>query len=121
VKNFARTVSLFLIAILYCFAVVTANSTPLNAQHHISSDSDHYLTVVTTNLYSPVTPSNNSVELFSNTTIPVFNITNSEHWALTKASEDLLHLSFLQYTQIAENALIRHRKSDIIFPSHYFW
>lgn len=42
-------------------------------------------------------------------------------WALVNATNVLFESTYLQYLKSSANFLIHYRKSDLIFPFHYFW
>ncbi|TLP80235.1 hypothetical protein [Maribacter sp. ACAM166] len=42
-------------------------------------------------------------------------------WVVLKSSELLFNARFKQYIIYSKTLLIRHRKSDLIFPFHNFW
>ncbi|MEX2369846.1 MAG: hypothetical protein WD578_02480 [Bacteroidales bacterium] len=58
---------------------------------------------------------------FNNLPVPNFNDPFSEPGAINKAIEQILEGGFTQYFRHSINFLIHYRKSDIIFPFHYFW
>lgn len=54
-------------------------------------------------------------------TSPNFNPNFEDFWAQSLSKELLLCAKFKQYNRFQKNRLVRYRKSDLIFPFHYFW
>ena len=42
-------------------------------------------------------------------------------WALVNTTNVLFQSTYAQYLKRSRNFLIHYRKSDLIFPFHYFW
>lgn len=121
-KNFRVLIAIAL-AVFYCFAVgVLTNSYTQSVylekqeptQVNFFSDSSTILFVHTLHYESLSNSFNN---------LPATSLKKplNEVVRKCKATEQLLETSFSQYTSISENILIHCRKSNLIFPFHYFW
>jgi hypothetical protein len=122
-KKNIRILSVIFLTVIYCFAIVAvANSlthsdnpnNPISSQENIISD-------FSVKLFYQTSQSESSGNSFKN--LPVLNFKNpfTGLWAIIKITEQFLETEFSQYKYFARNILINHRKSDIIFPFHYFW
>lgn len=58
---------------------------------------------------------------FFNPTFPDFKTSWAGDRSRTKVTEALLNTRFLQYINTSKNLLVNYRKSDLIFPFHYYW
>jgi hypothetical protein len=76
---------------------------------------------ISTQLFCNAAQAENEVNSFNS--FPVNNCKDpfSAPGAVSKAIEQILNVSFAQYTRYSRNFLVQCRKSDIIFPFHYFW
>lgn len=45
----------------------------------------------------------------------------AEHRSRSRITEVFFKTSFVQYTNVAINIRVNYRKSDLIFPFHYYW
>lgn len=52
---------------------------------------------------------------------PNFKKTSAWQWVSTKQSENILDEEFFSYVEKSSNLLINYRKSDLLYPFHYFW
>jgi len=109
---------------IYCFAISIV-SKPLNHsdfRNDSSSSQEKYFSDFSTKFFCDTSQSENSVNNYNN--LPSFLGFKSpfnELSIIIKITEQLLETAFYQYTNISINFLIEHRKTDIIFPFHYFW
>jgi hypothetical protein len=62
-----------------------------------------------------------SVNNYTSAPVPNFKNPTNGVWAIFKTTEQLFESTYSQYTRISRNFLIQHRKTDLIFPFHYFW
>lgn len=107
----------------YCFSISAI------AISVTQSDTHCYIDNSEKNFYTYFSKSN-----FFNTSHPTTNVTNPHiqpipsfkktydgFRSVTVVIERLLETEFNQYSQFCRSLLVRHRKTDIIFPFHYFW
>lgn len=119
-KNSIRILGATVLLAIYCFAISVV-TTSLSRSQFQKIDQDKYFSNVTSNLYFHTSPSESSVNNFTNFASPVFKNVYTGLWAIVKAIEHVSEAEFSQYTITSGNFLINYRKSDIIFPFHYFW
>jgi hypothetical protein len=107
---------------IYCFAIGAVNN-PLS--HSDFSNSTSYqekaISDFSANLLYPTSQSESSVNNYNNLPAPSFKNSNNRLSAISNTSEQLFETAFSQYTNISRNFLIHNRKTDILFPFHYFW
>jgi hypothetical protein len=122
-KNSIRIIGVIILTAIYCFVVSTVTNTPISSdyENHQTTEKEQYRAIISNNLFChtlEVESLSNSFEYF-----PVPNPKNlfNKHWSTTKFIEQLFESEFTQYYNFSINFLIKYRKSDIIFPFHYFW
>jgi hypothetical protein len=123
VKSNARILSALFLTAVYCFAMVVVTGSyahPANPHQPISSKKKLIAEFSTKQLWH-TTPSESSVNYVNNLPSPNSKNPCAEPWAVVNATERLFETAFAQYTSCSGKTLINHRKSDIIFPHHYFW
>ena len=122
-KSSIKILSIVALTAIYCFAigVVTKSLTYSDFQSHSTTPQEQYFSDFSTKLFCQTSQSESSVNNYNNLPVPSFKNPFSGLWAITKTTEQLFKTAFSQYTNISRNFLIQHRKSDIIFPFHYFW
>jgi hypothetical protein len=123
VKNQIRILSVVVIAAIYCFAIGTAFNSLNNSDFSNSSSSLQEKTIsdFSAKLFYPTAASESSVNNYNNLPTPSFKNPFNGLWAIHNTSEQLLETTFSQYTNASRNFLIHNRKTDLIFPFHYFW
>jgi hypothetical protein len=126
VKTKIRILSVVLLTAIYCYAIgiATATSTQANPQYYSTTSEKEYCLDFSTKLFYHTSQYESSVDNCNNQ--PTLNIKNpfgffNALWAHAKTTEQLFESVITQYINIAKNLLIRYRKSDLIFPFHYFW
>jgi hypothetical protein len=126
VKTKIRILSVVLLTAIYCYAIgiATATSTQANPQYYSTTSEKEYCLDFSTKLFYHTSQYESSVDNCNNQ--PTLNIKNpfgffNTLWAHAKTTEQLFESVITQYINIAKNLLIRYRKSDLIFPFHYFW
>jgi hypothetical protein len=108
---------------IYCFVLVTAFKSTVHAGNEGLSKADQKESIspVTSILYGQLPQAEisiitvNIVPAESNK-LPFIGLS-----VISKISEQKLDSTFSQYTKSSDNFLISIRKSDILFPFHYFW
>jgi hypothetical protein len=123
VKNSIRILSIVFLTAIYCFAIgiVTKSLANSDFQNNSTTSQEQYFSDFSTNLFCHTPQSESSVTNYNNLPAPNFKNSFSGFLAITKTTEQLFETAFSQYTNISRNFLIHHRKTDIIFPFHYFW
>ncbi len=122
-KNSVRIIGVTILTAIYCFAVTAVANPPIisDYENQQTTEQEQYLTVISNSLFCHTSQSENSVNSFNNFPLPNFKNLFDKHCSITKSIEQLFESEFAQYDNFSINFLIQYRKSDIIFPFHYFW
>jgi hypothetical protein len=123
VKNSIRILGVVFLTAIYCFAIGVVTKSLAHSDFNINSTTsqEQYFSDFSTKLFCHTSQSESSVNNYINQPVPSFKNPFNGLWAIAKTTEQLFETAFSQYTNISRNFLIQHRKSDIIFPFHYFW
>lgn len=122
-KNKIRILSIVIFTAIYCTAIglvtkdYTYSNSPNNhytTQHNLTSD-------VSSPLFLHTSIAQSSIASINNPTAPHFGKSNTGHWAIGTSIEQIFSAVFSQYLSYWRNTLIPYRKSDILYPFHYFW
>ena len=122
-KSSIRILSVVFLTAIYCFTigVVTKSFAHSDFKNYPTSSQEKIISDFSIKLFCHTSQSESSVNNLNN--LPAPNLKNSftEFWGIVKATEQLIESEFSQYISNSRKILINHRKSDIIFPFHYFW
>lgn len=118
-----RILGVTILIAIYCFAVNAVFNPPVSSDHesHHTTEQEQFLAVISSSLFCDTSPSESSVNSFNTIPVPGFNPLFNKHGSIVRSIEKLFESEFTQYCNFSINLLIQHRKSDIIFPFHYFW
>lgn len=109
-------------ALCYCAAsVVGTRSLRADDLHNPGTAQEIYASTVSAHLFCHNKPSENSVKPFNSTTAPTCKTPFPGFCAILKLSERLFKSGYAQYAAFSAGFPLNFRKSDIIFPFHYFW
>ena len=123
IKNRVKILGIVFSLAAYCLAVNTLTCLPVSANqsHRQTTGQDQFLATISTSHFSHTSQSESSGSIFNDSTVSDFNSAFDKLWALTQPREQVFEAKFIQYCIFSINFLIHYRKSDIIFPFHYFW
>lgn len=116
-----RWIAFCLTLVYYCGITLFAHPFLLpEIQSSQSLQKEKYFSAISNNLVGYALRSENSTSHF---TTPFPDLKNPFLVQLPDLqwTEEYLLSQYHQYRSFARNLLINHRKSDIIFPFHYFW
>ncbi|WP_276165859.1 hypothetical protein [Zobellia alginiliquefaciens] len=120
-KSVKKIFGLSLLTAIYCCAIGMGLSGDQTLRVNSSDNSQKELvSSVNAKLYFHTSESETAVDNPSN------NSQNplegpSKLSGTQKTSENIFESRLAQYTRFSQNLLISKRKTDIIFPFHYFW
>ena len=122
-KTQIRILSVVILTAIYCFAMSTAIHSLSHSDFSNSSTTlqEKSISDFSAKLFYPISESESSVNNYNNLPATKFKNPFNGLGAIHNTSEQLLETAFSQYTNISRNFLIHNRKTDIIFPFHYFW
>jgi len=123
VKKFVTSYGIIFLVLIYGFIVNIPHSNTINSTFIDNPDiaKETYNPIVLTNLFYNTSESESVVSSFNNTQLNTFEDTFKKSLVIAKITEQLFLNEFIQYTSNSRNLLIKFRKNDIIYPSHYFW
>jgi hypothetical protein len=123
VRNNLKTYIIFLLTAVYCIAIGAVNT-------HVAYQSvtlthtnlqENSIAIFSENLYCPTIQADNLLNPSPNLPTTACKNPSNDLSEFAYSYEQIEGAAILQYTSIARNILFHHRKTDIIFPSHYFW
>lgn len=114
-----------IIILLYCFASGTinsgiSNSASINASN-AGVEEEGYYSAVSVNGFGAALQAETVTSPFNTLSLFSFKTSSFGYALLLKYYEQLFSVTFKQYVSFSGNLLIKYRKSDLIFPFHYFW
>ncbi len=122
-KNTVKVAGILVLMALYCFAInVIAESTPkANLKIFPSTDQETYFSGTSVKLYCHLPETERIINGLNHFPAPGFKDPLYAFFGTIKWIEQLFATEYSQYTNFSINFLIQYRKSDLIFPFHYFW
>lgn len=122
-KKSVRILGVTILTAVYCLAVTVVDNAPIafDIENHQTTGQEQFLAVISNSLFSHTPQSERSVNSFNYFPVPNFKSFYDNHWSINNSIEQKFESAFAQYHNFSKVFLIRHRKSDIIFPFHYFW
>ena len=114
---------LLLIAI-YCSGIyLTANTSPFLSLQSSTQNKEKatFLTTASNVFHTHTQQSENSISDLTEFSLPNFELSSDDFHAISYSNKLQFNSKFKQYKNYLNNTLIRHRKSDLIFPFHNFW
>lgn|GEM_PF-1168571 len=122
-KDSVKHIGALILTAIYCYAVSIAASVPLNTEFHnsLNSQQGYNFTATSHNLLSHTVQSEFSVEIVGIDTTPdTYDNTHNDP-TLSNSKESVLRAEYTQYNNYSVNFLIEQRKTDLLFPYHFFW
>ena len=122
-KNHIKILSVIGLTAIYCIAIGAVNTSLIHSDisFNKSSSQEKVISYLSEKFFLHTSHSESSIKDYNNLPAPNFKNQFSGIWAILKANEQLFGSEFSRYTIFTRTILINHRKSDIIFPFHYFW
>lgn len=123
VNNNIRILAATLLTVIYCFSIDTVTNTIAHyaVADHLNTSQEKIISEFSSKLFCHTTQSESSLNNLNNLPAPTFKNPSIEFGGVSIAAEQLFNSEFAQYTSCSGKILINYRKSDIIFPFHYFW
>lgn len=115
--------SVFFLTAIYCFAMGAATNSFAHSEldNKTRSSQEKYISDLSNKLFCPSQQSESSIET-ANKLPPLDFKKNTSGFVLPVGTrEQFFGAAFSQYSRLYRNFLINKRKSDNIFPFHYFW
>ena len=121
-KSVKQLFGLFMLTAIYCCVLGMGLNpdrtiTAKNSSNHSQKES---VSAVNAKLYCHTSESETIIDAPSNSTQNTLD-GSYKLWGTQKISDRVFESTLAQYTRFSQNLLISKRKTDIIFPFHYFW
>ncbi|WP_194767441.1 hypothetical protein [Tamlana sp. I1] len=119
-KNSIRIWNVILLTAIYCFTIGLAAKSIVpsnNSSSRTTIQEKHF----STTLFCDTSQFEYSINEVNNLPTADFDKLFKVFFVGTKITEQFLKTAYSQYVILSRNLLIKHRKSDVIFPFHYFW
>ncbi|MCB0481889.1 MAG: hypothetical protein KDC83_10685 [Flavobacteriales bacterium] len=124
-KNSIRILGATILAVVYCLALGIATVAPASIAGHghqtTSQQQDQSLSTFSNHLYCHTTPTTGSVNSLNIFSLPEFKNPFFHPLSIAQLAEQSFGIAVGQCCDFFIAFLIQNRKSDIIFPFHYFW
>jgi hypothetical protein len=120
VKRAFKYFGILLFVTVYCFAISSVSASHVYSVNGHSHSEKHVLSV-SADVFSGFVSSFKSVSPSQNFPNPNLKHSFDGIRILEKIYKVVFQSKYTQYVGFAKNLLIRNRKTDIIFPFHYFW
>ncbi|MEP2279624.1 hypothetical protein [Maribacter sp.] len=123
-KSTNNIFKVLLLVTIYCFGIYSsANTLPFSNEIGItqSDDQNAYFSEYSKVLSPHAQQTEVSISDVAEITSPNYKLPFTSFNSSINSSELLFTATYKQYKLYANTLLIRHRKSDLIFPFHSFW
>jgi len=121
-KDRFRIFSAGFFTVLYCFAVFTVTKSVSQTDFNKHSDpTERVISHLSAKLFTHTPYAESSVNSFNNLPAPGFKNSFTELLAGHHHLQIRIKTFYSQYKKYANCILPNNRKSDLIFPFHYFW
>jgi hypothetical protein len=120
-KQVIRGISVFLIATIYCFAVYVANDNQTAYIIQKNTENISSFTLGSSNGFVQNSRTETSVNTFQKNFNTLSRDFGNAFSIINKRSDEFVLQKLTQYLTHYSNFEVGFRKSDIIFPFHYFW
>lgn len=119
-----RILGVSVLAAVYCMAVGSVICLPVQPDiaHHSSAGQEQFYAAFSKSLFSPAQPTDHAKRTVSGpSSVPPGKHLINSPWSVFSFNERLLETVYTRYCSHSADLLVYHRKSDRIFPFHYFW
>jgi len=119
-----HTFRVFLLVSIYCFGLLSAaNTIPFSKEFTVEQNNGHteYLEASSKVLSPHAQQTEVAIADLAEYASPNYKLPFAGFVIYLTANEVLYNSNYKQYERYANTLLIRHRKSNLIFPFHSFW
>jgi len=123
VKNRIKVVSVYILAIIYCMAVILVTQSQVHISHYSkpSLSNEKSFSDISSKLFSHTPLSDKSLNNKYNLSVPTYSNHFGDYWEMIHAMCGLFDTRYKQYLAFSKTILISLRKINFLFPFHYFW
>ena len=119
-KKWIQLLFVLSIAMIYCVAITPLNNASSSSVQH-APVGDQVSSGSSVDNPFHLQQSEGSTSIVTQYSPAKSNVTFLTSSAVSVITEQLYLGKYCQYERIAQNLLVKYRKTDIFFPFHYFW
>lgn len=115
--------SVYILAIIYCLAVVFVNQSQVQISHYSkpSLSNEKSFSDISSKLFSHTPLSDKSLNNKYNLPVPSSHNNLGDYCGNIHQMGGLFDTRYKQYLSFSKNILVNLRKIQFLFPFHYFW
>jgi hypothetical protein len=123
VRKRIKIFSVYILAIIYCLAVVFVNQSQVQIPHYSkpSLSNEKSFSDISSKLFSHTPLSDKSLNNKYNLPVPSSHNNLGDYWGMIHQMGGLFDTRYKQYLSFSKNILVNLRKIQFLFPFHYFW
>lgn len=122
-KKRIKIFGVYLLAIIYCLAVVFVSQSQVQISHFSkpSLSNEKSFSDISSKLFSHTPLSDKSLNNKYNLPVPSSYHNFGDYWGMIHQMGGLFDTRYKQYLSFSKNILVNLRKVQFLFPFHYFW
>jgi hypothetical protein len=123
VKKRIKVFSVYILAIIYCMAVVLVTQSQVQISHYSkpSLSNEKSFSDISSKLFSHTPLSDKSLNNKYNLSVPTYFNHFVDYWGMIHLMGGLFDTRYKQYLTFSKTILVNQRKIKFLFPFHYFW
>jgi hypothetical protein len=123
VKQTIKILGVYFLAAIYCLAIIFVTNRNIQTSFSTKSSvlNESIFSDISSKLFNHTPKSENTLSDKDNLPNSSFKNNFGEFTSLFYQKNNLFNLRYKQYTTQINKILVHTRKSDILFPFHYFW
>ena len=122
-KRMIKVLGVYFLTAIYCIAILIVTNNYFHTAFPSKStvSNEQYFTDISAKLLNHTPKSENNISNKDNLPNSISKKNFEENGNLLNKQSNLFDLRFKQYSNLLNKILIHTRKSDFLFPFHYFW
>lgn len=122
-KKRIKVFSVYILAIIYCMAVVLVTQSQVQISHYSkpSLSNEKSFSDISSKLFSHTPLSDKSLNNKYNLSVPTYFNHFVDYWGMIHLMGGLFDTRYKQYLTFSKTILVNQRKIKFLFPFHYFW
>lgn len=122
-KQKIKVFSVYLLAIIYCLAVVFVTRSQVQISRYSKPSLSHEKSFsdISSKLFSHTPLSDKSLHNKYNLPVPTSHNNFGDYWGMIHRIGGLFNTRYKQYLTFSKTILVNLRKIQFLFPFHYFW
>ena len=122
-KKRIKIFSVYILAIVYCLAVVlvTQSQVQISRYSKPSHSNEKSFSDISSKLFNHTPLSDKSLNNKYNLSVPTYFKHFGDYWGMIHQIGGLFDTRYKQYLTFSKNILVNLQKIHFLFPFHYFW